>query len=140
MSGYHHEWECAKQEGVRLLENALVAGVTRGSDGTVTALELVRAQNGRPTEEALDPLPTDLVVVAIGQAKLRGIAGLFSGVEVDDSGCLVADRETGVTGNPRIFAGGDAVNGGKEVVNAAAEGQAAAHAIDRQLTEQKNHA
>ena len=33
------------------------------------------------------------------------------------------------TGNPKVFAGGDAANGGKEVVNAAAEGRDAAVAI-----------
>jgi len=142
MSGYRHEWEGAKQEGVRLIENALVSGVVRAADGTLSALELVCAQAGRPTTEALDPLPTDLVLVATGQAKLRGIAALFPGVEVDDSGCLVADHETGATGNPRVFAGGDAINGGKEVVNAAHDGQAAARAIDRLLTgrTEKTHA
>jgi glutamate synthase (NADPH/NADH) small chain len=38
-----------------------------------------------------------------------------------------------VTGNPRVFTGGDCYNGGKEVVNAAAEGQRAAKAIDSLL-------
>jgi glutamate synthase (NADPH/NADH) small chain len=42
----------------------------------------------------------------------------------------VVDPETGRTGNPRVFAGGDAVNGGAEVVNAVEEGQRAARAID----------
>ena len=43
---------------------------------------------------------------------------------------VVADAATGATGNARVFTGGDAMNGGKEVVNAAAEGQNAARAID----------
>jgi dihydropyrimidine dehydrogenase (NAD+) subunit PreT len=37
--------------------------------------------------------------------------------------------EGGATGTPGVFAGGDCANGGKEVVNAAAEGKAAAQAI-----------
>ena len=60
---------------------------------------------------------------------LRG----FPVVRVDEAGCVRADAAGGVTGNPRIFTGGDALNGGKEVVNAAAEGQNAARAIDAGL-------
>ena len=37
------------------------------------------------------------------------------------------------TNNPKYFAAGDAVNGGVEVVNAAAEAKRAAHGIDAYL-------
>jgi glutamate synthase (NADPH/NADH) small chain len=47
---------------------------------------------------------------------------------------IVADKATGQTGNPRVFAGGDAVNGGAEVVNAVDEGQRAARAMHTLLT------
>jgi dihydropyrimidine dehydrogenase (NAD+) subunit PreT len=50
-----------------------------------------------------------------------------------DSGKLVVD-DRGATGRPGVYAGGDGVNGGKEVVNAAAEGKAAAEAIHEFLT------
>jgi dihydropyrimidine dehydrogenase (NAD+) subunit PreT len=132
MSGYRHEWEPAKQAGVAMLENAVVTGVGRPAGGGL-ALELARAKDGRATGERLEPLEVDLALVAIGQARLRALALLFPGVEVDDSGCFVADPQTGATGNPRVFTGGDARNGGKEVVNAAAEGQAAGRAIDALL-------
>jgi glutamate synthase (NADPH/NADH) small chain len=39
----------------------------------------------------------------------------------------------GRTSLPGLYAGGDCVNGGKEVVNAVAEGKAAARAIDADL-------
>jgi glutamate synthase (NADPH/NADH) small chain len=39
----------------------------------------------------------------------------------------------GRTSVVRVYAGGDCVNGGKEVVNAVAEGKAAARAIDADL-------
>jgi NADPH-dependent glutamate synthase beta subunit-like oxidoreductase len=45
---------------------------------------------------------------------------------LDARGCVVADAQTGATGNPKVFSGGDCVNGGKEVVNAVAEGRNAA--------------
>jgi len=44
-------------------------------------------------------------------------------------GRLVADPATGQTGNPRYYAGGDCVNGGREVVDAVAEGKRAALAM-----------
>ncbi|MBL8857791.1 MAG: FAD-dependent oxidoreductase [Planctomycetes bacterium] len=132
MSGYEHEWNEAKQEGVVLVSNALVSEVVR-TGKRVNALALVRAEAGNPTDQRLDPLPVDLVLVATGQAKLRDLAALFHGVQLDSKGRISADSSTGQTGNPRVFTGGDAMNGGKEVVNAAAEGQNAARAIDALL-------
>ena len=45
------------------------------------------------------------------------------------NGVIVVDPETGQTGNPRYFAGGDCANGGREVVDAVADGKRAARAI-----------
>jgi len=132
MSGYVHEWNEAKQEGVVLVPNALVTEVVR-VETRLTALDLVRAHDGRATSERLPALPVDLVLVATGQAQLRSLVALFPDVQVDESGRIRAESSTGRTGNPRIFTGGDALNGGKEVVNAAAEGQDAARAIDALL-------
>ena len=51
------------------------------------------------------------------------------------AGRVGVNPKTHQTGNPKVFAGGDCVNGGKEVVNAAAEGKVAAHGIlDRVYT------
>jgi glutamate synthase (NADPH/NADH) small chain len=44
------------------------------------------------------------------------------------------DEETYQTGNPKVFAGGDCINGGREVVNAAFDGKRAAHGIYQTLT------
>ena len=46
-----------------------------------------------------------------------------------DDGRIVTDRATGQTRNPRYFAGGDCVNGGREVVDAVADGKRAALAM-----------
>ncbi|MGA1399173.1 MAG: NAD(P)-dependent oxidoreductase, partial [Phycisphaerales bacterium] len=53
------------------------------------------------------------------------------GIRVE-SGRVLVD-ENGATGRPKWYAGGDCVNGGKEVVNAVAEGDRAAIAIDAML-------
>ena len=55
------------------------------------------------------------------------------GVRLDAKGCVVVDAKTGRTDNPKVYAGGDCVNGGKEVVNAVAEGRDAAHAMMREF-------
>jgi dihydropyrimidine dehydrogenase (NAD+) subunit PreT len=49
-------------------------------------------------------------------------------LETVDGGKIVVDAH-GQCSNPKYFAGGDAVNGGAEVVNAAAEGKLAAKGI-----------
>jgi glutamate synthase (NADPH/NADH) small chain len=41
------------------------------------------------------------------------------------------------TNNPKYFAGGDCINGGKEVVNAAADGKRAARGIHKYLLSEK---
>jgi glutamate synthase (NADPH/NADH) small chain len=128
MKGYRHEWRAARNEGVALVPEAVVTEVVR-EDGRPALVRLVRARDGKPTGEPLPPLPVDLVVVAIGQAGLRRLVAEFPGVEMDRAERIVADAGTGRTGNPRVWAGGDARNGGREVVHAVAEGQRAARSI-----------
>jgi len=52
----------------------------------------------------------------------------FPGVALDEKGLVVVDAETGRTGNPKVFAGGDAL-GGELVVTAVQEGKRAARGI-----------
>ena len=47
---------------------------------------------------------------------------------------MVIDRATGQTTNPKYFAGGDCVNGGREVVDAVADGKRAALGIAAALS------
>ncbi|HEY5243529.1 MAG TPA: FAD-dependent oxidoreductase, partial [Polyangiaceae bacterium] len=119
MSGYAHELAGARKEGVILVTEAKPVAVLRDARGTVRALRV--AKGGAEVE-----LPCDLLALAIGQSKLRSVAQQFPGVVLDARGCVVADAAIGVTGNPKVFSGGDCVNGGKEVVNAVADGRNAA--------------
>jgi len=50
-----------------------------------------------------------------------------------EGGRVVVERKTGQTTNPKYFAGGDCVNGGREVVDAVADGKRAAMAMVREL-------
>ena len=90
----------------------------------------VRQQNGKleRVPESQAEIACDLVVPAIGQSPLTQLLQELRGIEVRD-GRIVADRVTGRTGNPKYFAGGDCVNGGREVVDAVAGGKRAATAM-----------
>lgn len=123
MPGYKHEMDAGRAEGVRMLERAVPKAVARGAGGALRALQL---EDGRE-------LAADLIVLAIGQARLRDLVAQFPRVELDQKGRIVADAGTGRTGNPKVYAGGDAMSGGQEVVNAAQEGKRAARAICAQL-------
>jgi dihydropyrimidine dehydrogenase (NAD+) subunit PreT len=123
MPGYRHEMEQARREGVRLIEKAVPKAIARDGSGRLTGLQLANGQE----------LAADLIVLGIGQSKLGALATSFPGVALDDKGRVVVDPATGRTGNPKVFAGGDAVSGGELVVTAAQEGKRAARAIARVL-------
>ena len=135
MSGYAHEWRAAKVEGVRALWHTQ-PNAYLGRGGRVAGLRCVRlGPDRRPLPGEVHEVPAELVLLAIGQQRLgEQVAGL-AGVQVE-GGRVVVDAD-GATGNPRVFAGGDCANGGKEVVNAVAEGKRAAQAIDRMLGAKK---
>ena len=68
-----------------------------------------------------------MVVKALGQKKLeflKSIAGLKL-----ERGTVAVNAGTMQTANPKYFAGGDCVNGGREVVDAVADGKRAALGI-----------
>ena len=131
MSAYEHELDAARTEGVRVLPNVVPVGFVRDTTGALVAVTIADAADGRPVPGTEHGLACDLVGLAIGQAKVRTIADELPGVVLDGRGCVVVDPKTQRTGNAKVYAGGDCVNGGKEVVNAVAEGRDAAHAMMR---------
>ena len=133
MRAYAHEVAAARREGVVIRDQVAVAEIVRAEAGAVRSVRLVATENGSPTDRAHDPVPADLVLIAIGQAKLVQLAALFEGIACDERGRIVVDPATMATGHPRVFAGGDAVNGGREVVDAVRHGFLAARALDRRL-------
>ena len=131
MSAFEFEYEHAKQEGVQFLWRRLPLAIRPEAHGRLLLETVQVRQADRKLEVVPDSEATidcDLVVPAIGQSPLTELLQELRGVEVRD-GRIVADRETGQTGNRRYFAGGDCVNGGREVVDAVAGGKRAAMAI-----------
>jgi len=114
MSAFTFEYEHARLEGVKFLWHAQPRSIL-GSQA-VEEIELTRIVEGGEFK-----LPVDLVVLAIGQGSL---AGLTEKIQVE-RGRILIDRTTGQTSSPKIFAGGDCTNGGREVVDAVADGKRA---------------
>jgi glutamate synthase (NADPH/NADH) small chain len=128
MSAFDFEYEHAKQEGVQFLWCRQPLAIRSNERGRLL-LDTVQVrqldQQLIPVSDSQFTIDCDLVVPAIGQSPLALLIQGLRGVEMRD-GRIVADRETGQTGNPRYFAGGDCVNGGREVVDAVAGGKRAA--------------
>lgn len=120
MSGYKHEMEGARQYGVQLLTPYNPVGV-KSEDGKPVA-----TFSHRDTGENIE-LSTDLVVMAVGQQTWASDIG--AAFDLEDNGTVKVDPQTRETTQKGVYAGGDCINGGKEVVNAAADGRDAAKAI-----------
>jgi dihydropyrimidine dehydrogenase (NAD+) subunit PreT len=118
MPGYSHELAAARREGVRIVERAVPKEFARDANGRLTALRLA---DGRE-------LPCELVVVGIGQAKLRELVAQLPGVELNEKGVVRVEAATGHTGHPKVFAGGD-VLGGELVVTAVQDAKRAVRAM-----------
>jgi len=75
----------------------------------------------------------DSVVVSIGQTGAFEWVRPEDGVEVTPRGTLAVDRETLMTTEPGVFAGGDVAFGPRLIINAVADGQRAARGIHAYL-------
>ncbi|MFT3765838.1 MAG: FAD-dependent oxidoreductase [Minicystis sp.] len=128
MPGYAHELEGARIDGARMIENRVPVAVLRDGE-RLTGLRVAPAKGGKRIDGPEEDLPADLIVVAIGQNRATQVAQSFPGVELDGKGRVVVDKGTHRTGNPKVYSGGDCVNGGKEVVNAVAEARVAVQAM-----------
>jgi glutamate synthase (NADPH/NADH) small chain len=85
-------------------------------------------RNTVPVPKSHFDFACDMVVPALGQSRLAAMLSSTRGIELK-FGSIVVDRATGRTTNPQYYAGGDCVNGGREVVDAVADGKRAALAI-----------
>jgi dihydropyrimidine dehydrogenase (NAD+) subunit PreT len=107
MSCFDYEYELAKRDGCGFRFNAVPRRVVGNGEGQVAGIEV-------DTPQGREMIPCDMVITAIGQGARTELA-------------IPADH-------PKVFVGGDCANGGAEIVNAAAEGVAAAARIDAMLS------
>ncbi len=131
MSGYEHELAHAREHGVRLVENRALTKVQR-ENGKLKSVTLSRTENGKPVAGGEETVSCELIALAIGQATATDVAKAFPGVQIDTKG-RVSVNPMYRTGNEKVWAGGDCVNGGKEVVNAVQEAKLAVRDIVQYL-------
>jgi glutamate synthase (NADPH/NADH) small chain len=127
MPAFAFEYDRSKVEGVRFHWLAQPVEIV-AEDGRVAAVKFVQTQlvdrKPQPIPGTEYEVACDMVIPALGQSRLT------TQLPVETSkGIIVVDRPTGRTSNPKYFAGGDCVNGGREVVDAVADGKRAALAI-----------
>ncbi|MET0752544.1 MAG: NAD(P)-dependent oxidoreductase [Pyrinomonadaceae bacterium] len=132
ISAYDYEYELAKKDGVEFVWQAAPIGILSDGNGSVAALRCEKSDGSNQIFE----IPCDMVIKAIGQQKMRSFFADVAGVETDEKGRVVTN-ETMQTSNPKIFAGGDCVNGGAEAVDASQMGKFAAQGIHLALTGEK---
>jgi dihydropyrimidine dehydrogenase (NAD+) subunit PreT len=131
ISAFDFEYEHALKDGVEFLWSSLPVSISESEDGiSLQCVVVTQNETG-----GLEPIPgsefavqCDVVIPAIGQSPLVELLSLVHGMAME-RGRVVIDRATGQTTNPKYFAAGDCVNGGREVVDAVADGKRAALGI-----------
>jgi dihydropyrimidine dehydrogenase (NAD+) subunit PreT len=142
MPAFRYEYDLAKLDGVRFHWQAQPVRILADTAGNVAAIECVRTRTesvatSKRSQIAIIPgsefqLEVDMVVRAIGQEPVTNFLHAVQGIALQENDTIVVS-ERFQTGNAKYFAAGDCVNGGKEVVDAVAEGMAAARGIDAWL-------
>ena len=135
MSAFDFEYEHAKVEGVHFLWHVQPVGLQ--GNGKVEAIRLERLETTKdgsliPVPDSAFDLSVEHVVLAIGQSTHTDLLGATETRPAKlklERGRVLIDRATGQTSNPKYFAGGDCTNGGREVVDAVAEGKRAGTAM-----------
>ena len=140
MPAYKEEFEAAQEEGIIfhfLTDPTRVLG-----DGHVTGVECAREAQGEfdysgrrcplPIADSEFVIELDILIPAIGQMPDQSWTDKDAGVELRRNGTFVVGEALG-TSRPGVFAAGDAVLGPATVVEAVAQGNAVARAVDHYL-------
>ncbi|MEJ2588441.1 MAG: FAD-dependent oxidoreductase, partial [Deltaproteobacteria bacterium] len=135
MGSEPEEKETAEAEGANMHFQALPRRVVIEND-QVVGIECVRTRltdpdtTGRrkfiPIEDTEFFIEADVVISSIGQEPDLEYLGTDSGVEVSKWNHIVVNPETLQTGQPGVFAGGDAITGSATVIEAVEAGKRAA--------------
>jgi glutamate synthase (NADPH/NADH) small chain len=144
MPAFPFEFDHSKVEGVRFHWLAQPASIVVRENRAV-GVRFVETRLGEPDaggRRKAEPVPgsgfevpCDMVIPALGQSRRMGILLRERGIELSGAGIAV-DRPTGRTANARYYAGGDCINGGREVVDAVADGKRAAVAMAQAMESQ----
>jgi len=134
------EYRLAKNDGI--IFHFLTSPVEFIGKKNIESIKCIKVELGKkdesgrrrpvPVKNSEFEIPVDMVIYALGQLANSDFLKTIPGLKVNN-GCVIVNEETYQTNNPKVFAGGDCINGGKEVVNAAYDGKRAADGIDKYL-------
>ncbi len=141
MPAFAYEYEYMKQDGVIFEWFAQPLRIVEHK-GRAAGVEFIRTELDDPTSRAgkLKAIPgsefiieADMVVKALGQETLLDLLRALPALAVD-GGKVAVDPATGATSIRGLFAGGDCISKGAEIVNAVEEGKIAAAGIHARMT------
>lgn len=140
MPAFAYEYDLSKSDGIAWEFSAAPLEIV-GDAGAACGVRFARTRSlGEGRSAKLENVPgseftleADMVVKALGQDPLHDWLGAIAGLDVE-RGRILIDAGTGATSVPKLFAGGDAVSKGAEVVNAVEGGKVAAAGIDALLS------
>jgi NADPH-dependent glutamate synthase beta subunit-like oxidoreductase/ferredoxin len=121
------EKEDAEHEGIPILDFHVPLAFEH-EGGKLTGMRFKRAQMGDEIS-----IPCDEVLIAVGQENAFPWIERDSGVAFNDDGMPVVNKTSFQSSEPRVFFGGDAAFGPKNIITAVAHGHEAAVSIDRLL-------
>ncbi len=135
------EKEDAEHEGIPIIPcHSPKAFIHENGKLVAMSFEVVKSVYDAKGRRSLVPsgepdviMPCDEVLVAVGQENALPWVERDAGIEFDQWGLPVLDKDTLQTSVPRIFFGGDAAFGPKNIITAVAHGHEAAVSIDRFL-------
>lgn len=130
MPAYDYEYELARHDCIEFIWQAAPIGII--SDDTGKKVAALRCEKTDGSLQIFE-IPCDMVIKAVGQTKMLSFFESVAGVKTDENGRVIVNNMM-QTSNPKIFAGGDCVNGGGEAVEAAQMGKMAAIGIHKTLT------
>lgn len=142
MPAFAYEYELMKQDGIQFEWFAQPTRVV-SNNGKACGVEFVRTTLGDPQSRSgkLNVVPgsefviqADMIVKALGQEPLIDLLTNVPQLKID-RGKVVIDPATGQTSVPKLFAGGDCISKGAEIVDAVQEGKIAAWGIQATLSE-----
>jgi glutamate synthase (NADPH/NADH) small chain len=142
MPAFAYEYELAKADGVRFLWHVQPVRIL-GRAGTAAGVAFARTVSdpgqAASRRDGLQVVPgpevvieADMIVKALGQEPLLDLIGVLPGL-AHDQGRVVVDPATSATSVAKLFAGGDCLRRGGEVVDAVQDGKIAARGIQRML-------
>jgi glutamate synthase (NADPH/NADH) small chain len=140
MPAFAYEYELARADGVQFAWFAQPVRIV-GEDGRARGVEFVQTRLDGPGSRggrirtipgSNHVLPADMVVKALGQEPLLDLIAALPGLK-HERGRIVVGPATGATSVPGLYAGGDCLRNGGEVVDAVQDGKVAARGIHAAL-------